>query len=170
MRITLVLRSLVYLAVGLFITFNYEKTLDLGLKAITAFGIGFAMVAVVAALIENRKINDPANLILSTLSLAMALAAANLPAEIQHQAFRYLVALWGLGVLLAEGYVAMRQKTNRQARGEHQISAVLGLLVAAVFLLIPLSDRNAVGFFDAYLLFNAVHLGIAGFTESPKSN
>ena len=64
-------------------------------------------------------------------------------------------------VLKGAGFKTLRGK-------ELSVSAVLGILLGLLYLVLPLNDLDAVGFFGAYMIINAVHLGIAAASERPS--
>lgn len=166
MRLLQLLRAAVFLEVGIIITFTYDKTIAVGLNGLISFGVGYALVSVLYALTKGKKLNEFDHLGLTAVALAIGLAAANLPSEYQHQWFRHLVALLGLCTAIYEGLRVRKVGVKTVAGKERLISASLGLALALLFVILPMSDRNAVGFFDTYMLLNAVHLAIGAFTET----
>jgi hypothetical protein len=80
--------------------------------------------------------------------------------------FVFLVAGWGLITGAFELYLARRSGFATRSGKDNLISAVLSLGVGLLFLIVPLDIVSAVGFFGAYLVLSAVHLGISATTPA----
>jgi hypothetical protein len=168
MRLNLILRTAICLEVGLIITFSQSHSIDIGLIAMTSFGVGYAMVTVFVALLQRKKVNAYGSLPLSALALAVGLAAAIVPVSDGLRWFRWLVVAWGLASGAYELYQAKGAGFKTLRGKELSVSAVLGILLGLLYLVLPLHDLDAVGFFGAYMIINAVHLGIAAASERPS--
>jgi hypothetical protein len=99
----------------------------------------------------------------------VGLAALLVPAtdpEASALVFVYLVTGWGLIAGAFEMYLARRSGFATRFGKDSLISASLSLLVGLLFLAVPLDIISAVGFFGAYLVLSAVHLGISATTPS----
>jgi hypothetical protein len=168
MRLNLILRTAVFLEVGLIITFSQSHGMDIGLIALTSFGVGYAMVNVFVALLQRKKINSYGNLPLTALALLVGLGAAMVPAADSLRWFRMIVVVWGLASGAYEFYQAKKTGLKTVRGKELLISSVLGVILGVLYLAVNLRDVDAVGFFGAYMIVSAVHLGIAAASERPS--
>jgi uncharacterized membrane protein HdeD (DUF308 family) len=164
-------RSAVSVAVGLFITFTQSHSAATGLFALAIFGIGFAVINVVATIWAKGKFLSVESLPLTLIALTVGLFAALIPQTeptAQGLAFVYLVA--GLAVISGamELYLANRSGFKTRPGKDGLISAVLGLALGLLFLIAPLDIVSAVGFFGTYLVISGVHLAIAAFTPQKE--
>jgi uncharacterized membrane protein HdeD (DUF308 family) len=160
-------RALIFVAVGLFITFTQSHSASTGLFALAIFGIGLAVANIAATIWEKRSYLSVESLPLTLISLAVGLFAALIPQAdptAQALAFVYLVAGWAVIAGALELYLANRNGFRTRAGKDGLITAVLGLALGLLFLIAPLDIVSAVGFFGAYLVICGVHLGIAALT------
>ncbi len=167
MKKVLGVRALIFVAVGLFITFTQSHSASTGLFALAIFGIGLAVANIAATIWEKRSYLSVESLPLTLISLAVGLFAALIPQAdptAQALAFVYLVAGWAVIAGALELYLANRNGFRTRAGKDGLITAVLGLALGLLFLIAPLDIVSAVGFFGAYLVICGVHLGIAALT------
>jgi uncharacterized membrane protein HdeD (DUF308 family) len=160
-------RAIVFLAVGLFITFTQSHSAATGLFALARFGIGFAVANVAATIWAKGKYLSVESLPLPLIALAVGLFAALIPQTeptAQGLAFVYLVAGWAVISGAMELYLANRAGFRTRSGKDGLISAGLGLALGLLFLIAQLDIVSAVGFFGAYLVINGVHLAIAALT------
>ena len=94
MRLLLILRAAVCLEVGLIVTFSQSHSVQVGLLALTSFGVGYAMVSVFTALLQRKKLAELDSVVVTALALVVGLAAANAPALQDRLWFQYLVVGW----------------------------------------------------------------------------
>jgi hypothetical protein len=163
------LRAAISFGVGIFITFNQSHSAATGLFALGIFGIGFALLNGVGSVIWGKGIFSLENFPLTLVALPIGIAAISVPAndpEAAALAFVYLVTGWGLISGAFEMYLARRTGFATRFGKDSLISASLSLLVGLLFLIAPLDIISAVGFFGAYLVLSAVHLGISAATPS----
>jgi uncharacterized membrane protein HdeD (DUF308 family) len=100
------------------------------------------------------------------LALVVGLAAANTPVAQDHLWFKYLVVSWGV-VSGAYDLLKARGIGFKTPRGkEHVVSGTLAVALGLLFLLAPLDVVASVGFFGAYMILCAVHLGISAASET----
>jgi hypothetical protein len=102
-------------------------------------------------------------------ALIVGLAALLVPAtdpDASGLVFVYIVTGWGLISGAFEMYLARRSGFASRFGKDSLISASLSLLIGLLFLAVPLDIISAVGFFGAYLVLSAVHLGISATTPS----
>jgi uncharacterized membrane protein HdeD (DUF308 family) len=160
-------RAIVFLAVGLFITFTQSHSAATGLLALALFGIGFAVANVATTIWAKGKYLSVESLPLTLIALAVGLFAALIPQTeptAQGLAFVYLVAGWAVISGAMELYLANRAGFRTRSGKDGLISAGLGLALGLLFLIAQLDIVSAVGFFGAYLVINGVHLAIAALT------
>jgi uncharacterized membrane protein HdeD (DUF308 family) len=160
-------RAIVFLAVGLFITFTQSHSAATGLFALALFGIGFAVANVAATIWAKGKYLSVESLPLTLIALAVGLFAALIPQTeptAQGLAFVYLVAGWAVISGAMELYLANRAGFRTRSGKDGLISAGLGLALGLLFLIAQLDIVSAVGFFGAYLVISGVHLAIAALT------
>ncbi len=167
MQKVLGVRAIIFVAVGLFITFTQSHSAATGLFALAVFGIGLAVANIAATIWDKRKYLSVESLPLTLISLAVGLFAVLIPqadATAQALAFVYLVSGWAVVAGAIELYLANRSGFRNRAGKDGLITAVLGLGLGLLFLIAPLDIVSAVGFFGAYLVICGVHLGIAALT------
>jgi uncharacterized membrane protein HdeD (DUF308 family) len=160
-------RSIIFVAVGLFITFTQSHSAETGLFALAVFGIGLAVANIAATIWENKNYLSVESLPMTLISLAAGLFAALIPQTdptAQALAFVYLVSGWAVVSGAIEFYLANRRGFRTRAGKDGLITAVLGLAIGLLFLIAPLDIISAVGFFGTYLVICGVHLGIAALT------
>jgi len=145
------IRAIIFVAVGLFITFTQSHSAATGLFSLAVFGIGLAVANIAATIWDKRNYLSVDSLPLTFISLAVGL-------------FVYLVAGWAVIAGALELYLANRSGFRTRAGKDGLITAVLGLALGLLFLIAPLDIVSAVGFFGAYLVICGVHLGIAALT------
>jgi len=164
-RLLLILRTAICLEVGLSITFTQSHNVLVGLAALTSFGVGYAMVSVFVALLQRKKLSAYDTLPLTAAALAVGLLAAQAPTADGLTWFRYLVAGWGLFSGLFEVVLARRAGFKTLRGRESLVSAVLALILGILFLAVNLKALDEVGFFGAYMMICAVHLGISAASD-----
>jgi uncharacterized membrane protein HdeD (DUF308 family) len=160
-------RAIIFVAVGLFITFTQSHSAATGLFALAVFGIGLAAANIASTIWDKRNYLSVESLPLTLISLAVGLFAVLIPqadATAQALAFVYLVSGWAVVSGAIELYLANRSGFKTRAGKDGLITAVLGLGIGLLFLIAPLDIVSAVGFFGAYLVICGVHLGIAALT------
>jgi uncharacterized membrane protein HdeD (DUF308 family) len=160
-------RAIIFVAVGLFVTFTQSHSAATGLFALAVFGIGLAVANIPATIWDKRSYLSVESLPLTLISLAAGLFAALIPQTdptAQSLAFVNLVSGWAVVSGAIELYLANRSDFRTRAGKDGLITAVLGLAIGLLFLIAPLDIVSAVGFFGAYLVICGVHLGIAALT------
>jgi hypothetical protein len=163
------LRAAISFGVGIFITFNQSHSAATGLLALGIFGIGFALLNGIGSAVWGKGIFSLENFPLILTALIVGIAAILVPATEPNAAalvFVYLVTGWGLISGAFEMYLARRSGFATRFGKDSLISASLSLLIGLLFLIAPLDIISAVGFFGAYLVISAVHLGISAGTPS----
>ena len=169
MQFVFAARATISFAIGIFITFNQSHSAATGLFALGLFGIGFAILNSVSSQVWAKGIFSLETFPLTLSALNVGVAALLVPTgDLQAAAlvFVFLVAGWGLIAGAFELYLARRSGFGTRSGKDNLISAVLGLGVGLLFLIVPLDIVSAVGFFGAYLVLSAVHLGISAATPA----
>jgi hypothetical protein len=162
-------RAAISFGVGIFITFNQSHSAATGLLALAIFGLGYAVLNGIGSVVWGKGIFSIENFPLTLAALIIGLAALLVPSsdpEASALVFVYLVTGWGLISGAFEMYLARRSGFATRFGKDSLISASLSLLVGLLFLAVPLDIISAVGFFGAYLVLSAVHLGISATTPS----
>ncbi len=169
MKFVFAARAAISFAVGIFITFNQSHSAATGLFALGLFGIGFAILNSVSSQVWAKGIFSLENFPLTLAALIVGVAALLVPTgDLQAAAlvFVLLVSGWGLIAGAFELYLAGRSGFSTRSGKDNLISAVLSLGIGLLFLIAPLDIVSAVGFFGAYLVLSAVHLGISAATPA----
>ena len=169
MKFVFAARAAISFGVGIFITFNQSHSAATGLLALAIFGIGYAVLNGIGSVVWGKGLFSLENFPLTLAALIVGLAALLVPAsdpEATGLVFVYLVTGWGLISGAFEMYLARRSGFATRFGKDSLISASLSLVVGLLFLAVPLDIISAVGFFGAYLVLSAVHLGISAGTPS----
>ena len=168
MRLSSGLRAAISLAVGFFITFSQDHSASIGLIALGIYGVSLAAITFAVHFIGKRGIATIEAIPFAVIALIIGVFAFLVPQGDQTEiaGFIALVTAWGLLSGVLELYAARKEKTSTRLGRDYLISAVFALLLGALFLFAPLDIVSAVGFFGAYLVISAVHLGISAATPS----
>lgn len=169
MKFILAARALISFGVGIYITFNQSHSATTGLFALGIFGIGFAILNAIASQVWAKGLFTLENLPLTIAALVVGVSALLVPTGDLQAAglvFIFLVAGWGLTAGAFELYLARRSGFATRSGKDNLISAGLALSLGLLFLIVPLDIVSAVGFFGAYLVLSAVHLGISAGTPT----
>jgi hypothetical protein len=168
-KFVLALRAAISFGVGIFITFNQSHSAATGLFALGIFGIGFAVLNGIGSSVWGKGIFSLENFPLTLAALILGAAALLVPTgnlEAAGLVFVFLVSGWGLVSGAFELYLARRSGFATRSGKDNLLNAVLSLGLGVLFLIVPLDIVSAVGFFGAYLVLSAVHLGISAATPS----
>ena len=169
MKFVFAARAAISFGVGIFITFNQSHSAATGLLSLGIFGIGFALLNGIGSAVWGKGIFSLENFPLTLTALIVGTAAILVPSTEPNAAalvFVSLVTGWGLISGAFEMYLARSAGFATRFGKDSLISASLSLLVGLLFLAVPLDIISAVGFFGAYLVLSAVHLGISAGTPS----
>jgi hypothetical protein len=167
LRIVLALRAAISFVVGIFITFTQSHSAATGLFALAVFGIGYSVLNAIGTGIWGKGLTAVENMPLTVAAFIIGLLAILVPATdptAQALAFTYLVTGWGLIAGSFELYLARREGFATRMGKDSLLNAGFGLLLGLLFLIAPLDIVSAVGFFGAYLVLSATHLGISAGT------
>ena len=169
MKFVFTLRAAISFGVGIFITFNQSHSAATGLLALGIFGIGFAVLNGIGSSVWGKGIFSLENFPLTLAALILGVAALLVPTgnlEAAGLVFVFLVAGWGLISGAFELALARRSGFATRTGKDNLLNAVLSLGLGLLFLIVPLDIVSAVGFFGAYLVLSAVHLGISAATPA----
>lgn len=169
MKFILAARAAISFGAGIYITFNQSHSAATGLFALGIFGIGFAILNAIVSQVWGKGLFSLENLPLTIAALVIGVSALLVPTgdlQASGLVFIFLVAGWGLTSGAFELYLARRSGFATRSGKDNLISAGLALSVGLLFLIVPLDIVSAVGFFGAYLVLSAVHLGISAGTPT----
>lgn len=170
MRSLFAVRTIVSFLAGVYVVFNQGHYVAVSLVALAGFGIALGLGQITVAIIGRGGLaaieSIPSSIISLTTGLLAALAAAqviqsNAPAHQTIQQFGWLVTGWALTSGAFELYLARRAGFKKPIGRDWAIIAGLSLVLGLINLAIPMDRTTTVGMFIAYLMFSAVHLGIA---------
>lgn len=167
MRLLNALRAVV-LSIGAgYLIFSQDHSAGVGLLVIQLVSTALAVGGIIIFASTKYGVSDlGAPIAIAILVSAMTFILGN---QDELFTFKTLVILFTLLMAILEFVLAM--KANSGDAIELRISAGIGALTAMLFLLAPLNDLNAVGFFSAYLAISAVQRAVwaAGPTNRKKS-
>lgn len=163
MRLVSALKSAIALAAGLVITFAQNHSSIAGLWVLASYCASLA----IALLIASFKASIAEALILLLIgSFAFLLTSSN----VQLQGFGWLVASLTLSLTIVNVFQASTLGFKSKPARDVIITAALNLIIGLLYLLAPLDDVASVGFFGAYLILLAVHLGISAASPVAASS
>lgn len=171
-QLTIAIQAAVAFSVGILITFSQAHNDYVANLGLLILSIGWAVANVLASF--NSKLGKQAlfsRLFIAIASFAMAIFAANLLQMPKDQVGINLVYFWGLFGTIAELNFARLEQRKSAERRDSLISAglALGLFLAQQFA--PIADIvGRVGFFGAYAVILAVHLGLTAATPAQKGS
>ncbi len=164
MKINAAIRAAAALGAGIYITFSQDHGVEIGLLGLTILAFGWAVGSIYSAAIAKDRIQMIAYIplvVLQGLFGYLSLAGA-----VDATLFAALITAWGIligGYELLQGQMlGLRTRAGR----DHLTTALLTIALGGLFLLAPLDEVSAVGFFGAYMVLIAVHLGICAFTPT----
>lgn len=156
MRLTLWLRASISFIAGLVITFAQAHNTQVGLYTLAGFGLSLG-VALTAVSIWLKLLEV---LPLGLFNLMFGSLALLVPTD-SRAGYVWLVCSFAAVTAVTEIYLASRNGFATQMGKEQLLSAVLAGLLASVFIFSSPDEISSVGFFGAYLVLSAVHLGIS---------
>ena len=164
MRLTQIIQAAAALIAGLYVTFAQAHDARAGMLALLIMSIGWFAAAVVSV---TRGRAVLINIVVGVGAAAMAWLSQSFEANATTTFAWELLGSWALFGTLAEVLLGLLHKPQRR---DHFISAGLAaLLFIALLAITSASDSvSRVGFFGAYAMLLAVHLGISAAT--PKAN
>lgn len=173
MRIVRAIQAAAALAGAIFITFNQPDRditgIDwIGLVALIIVGTGWLVANVVAFITSSTKKQSWWLLVIAAgLGLVVVIAVQNL--EAKYQAFQLAAHLFATLVVCQSVALLVIERGSKQDRRENLINVVLSASLSLVLMLGAgqIDEVSILGFFNTFLIFSGVHLGIAAAT--PKA-
>ena len=164
MQLSLWLRPLAAVPVGLFITFSQAHGPTVGLLSFLAFAL--ALTLGFGYLTRADRTQLPLALA-AGVSAVLAGVALTQTGDALLALFLSVVGFWAAVTGAYELYLARKAGWAERAGRDFLISSVLTFGLALLFLVANLDSVSAVGFFGAYLILIGVHWGIAA--AGPKT-
>jgi hypothetical protein len=159
MRINAAIRAAAAFGAGIYITFSQNHGIEVGLLGLTVLSFGWAIGSIYSAAVAKDRIQMIAYIPLVVLQGLFGYLS--LAGVIEATLFGALITAWGIligGYEILQGQmIGLRTRAGR----DHLTTALLTIALGALFLLAPLDEVSAVGFFGAYMVLIAVHLGLA---------
>ncbi|MEN9606372.1 MAG: hypothetical protein RL605_200 [Actinomycetota bacterium] len=177
MRSLFAARALVSFAAGLIVVFNQGQYVAVCLIALAVYGIGVSITQLPIAFFGKGSLSAiesiPTSIIALTIGVLAALAQVQNPSAASAiREFTWLATGWALTSGAFELYLARRAGLKSMSGRDFGIlsglSLLLGLVYLGAYLGISIDRTTSVGLFVAYLMFSAVHLGLAA--ASPKAD
>ncbi|MEY4424220.1 MAG: hypothetical protein RLZZ258_1323 [Actinomycetota bacterium] len=173
MRIVRAIQSASALAGAIFITFNQPNreitgTDWIGLIALIIVGLGWLAANIVAFFTSNNKKQSWWLLVIAAgLALVVLIAVQNLDAK--YQAFELAAHLFATLVVCQSVALLIIDRSNKAERRENLIAVILAAALSLVLMFGSgqIDEVSILGFFNTFLIFSAVHLGISAAT--PKA-
>lgn len=165
MRISQIIQASAAFIAGIFITFSQAHDADVAMLGLLIVSAGWFLAAIIAVLKNQSTV---LNSLVILGSAAMAWMSVSFDANNATTMAWILLMAWGLFGAIFELIFALRANKKSVARRDHLINSVLAIgLFAAQAAITKASDSvSHVGFFGAYAIILAIHLGIAA--ASPK--
>lgn len=168
MRISQIIKAASAFIAGIFITFSQAHDADVAMLGLVIMSAGWAVASVFDVL---KKRNPVLNGIILLAASYMIYCATSFEANNATTMAWILLMAWGLFGAIAELIFALRAEKKSVARRDYLINSVLAIgLFAAQAAITKASDSvSHVGFFGAYAIILAIHLGIAAASPNAKS-
>lgn len=166
MRISQIIKAASAFIAGIFITFSQAHDANVAMIGLVIMSAGW-VVASVFDILKNQ--NPYLNGFVFLGACYMIYCATSFEANNATTAAWILLQAWGLFGAIVELIFALRATKKSSTRRDHFISAALaaGLFVSQISITAAADSVSHVGFFGAYAILLAVHLGIAA--SSPKA-
>lgn len=164
MRISLITRTAAAFIAGIFITFSQAHDANVAMLGLLIISAGW-FLSTLFLILENQ--NRIVNGLIMLATGAIAWLSVSVDANASTAWAWLLLQAWALFAVATELHFANRAAKKSAARRDQVISAALAAaLLAAQLLIDPADSVSHVGFFGAYAIILAVHLGIS--SASPK--
>ena len=166
MRITQIIQASAALVAGLLITFSQKHDADVAMLGLFILSIGWVLASAVAVLKRQSIILHS---VVAIGAMAMIAYSQSFVANEATTRAWILLMSWGLFGAILELIFALRAPRKSDARRDFLINSALAfLLLFAQVAITKASDSvSHVGFFGAYAILLAVHLGVAA--ASPRT-
>lgn len=165
---------MVSFAAGLLVVFNQGHYVAISLLSLTVFSLGLALSQLSIALFGKRGLaaieSIPIGIIalsIGAISAMAALQSLETSPEVVIREFELLATGWALTSGAFELYLARRAGFKTGLGRDWGILAGLSLALGAAMLVLDTDRTTTVGLFVTYLMFSAVHLGLAAASPKP---
>jgi hypothetical protein len=165
MRISLIIKAAAAFIAGIFITFSQAHDASVAMLGLLIVSAGWFLGSLIL-IIKNS--NPVFNGLLMLASAGMAWYSTGFDANGATTAAWILLEAWAFFGAIAELIFALRSKKKSAERRDHFISAALalGLLISQISITKASDSVSHVGFFGAYAIILAVHLGLSAFSPT----
>ena len=169
MRISQIIQASAAFIAGIFITFSQAHDADVAMLGLLIVSAGWFLAAIIAVLKNQSTV---LNSVVFLGSAAMAWLSVSFDANNATTMAWILLMAWALFGAIFELIFALRAGKKSGARRDHLISAVLaiGLLISQASITAASDSVSHVGFFGAYAVILAVHLGISSASPNGISS
>lgn len=156
-------RAIVALVAGGFITFDPEHSARVGLLVFGSYALVEGVVVGIGGLLLKDALTKWLFVAQGALGVVVGIAALVLNGA-GLGALLYGVSVWALLTGFAEFYCGWRARRRFDASRDWMVIGGLTVILAVVFLVIPPDSLLAVGLFGAYAVIVGVYVGIGAFT------
>lgn len=156
-------RAIVALVAGGFITFDPEHSARIGLLVFGSYALVEGVVIGIGGLLLKNALTKWLFVAQGALGVVVGIAALVLNGA-GLGALLYGVSVWALLTGFAEFYCGWRARHRYDAARDWMVIGGLTVILAVVFLVIPPDSLLAVGLFGAYAVIVGVYVGIGAFT------
>lgn len=156
-------RAVVALVAGGFITFDPEHSARVGLLVFGSYALVEGVVVGIGGLLLKDALTKWLFVAQGALGVVVGIAALVLNGA-GLGALLYGVSVWALLTGFAEFYCGWRARRRFDASRDWMVIGGLTVILAVVFLVIPPDSLLAVGLFGAYAVIVGVYVGIGAFT------
>ena len=161
--IVALVRAVVALVAGGFITFDPEHSARVGLIVFGSYALLEGVVVGVGGLLLKDAVTKWLFVAQGVLGVVVGIAALSLNGA-GLGVLLYGVSVWALLTGFAELYCGIRGRGRSDSARDWMVIGVLTVVLALVYLLIPSDALLAVGLFGAYAVIVGVYVGIGAFT------
>ena len=167
MRISQIIKAASAFIAGIFITFSQAHDADVAMLGLVIISAGWAAASVFDTLKNRQPI---LNGIILLGACYMIYCATSFEGNNATTLAWILLMAWGLLGAIAELIFALRAEKRSVSRRDHIINSVLaiGLFAAQAAITKAADSVSHVGFFGAYAIILAIHLGIAAASPNSK--
>ncbi len=168
MRSLNALRAVVLSFGAAYLIFSQDHSVAVGLFILQVVTVALVVGAIGIQRIPKLKVTIRDIFTPSVIALAVAVLSLVVVGEQDLFQFKALVILFAVAMAVLE--IVLSAKADSGEKTELRISATLGALTGLLFVVAPLNDLNAVGFFSAYLAISAVQRAVwaAGPSKGKK--
>lgn len=169
MRIVSALKATLAVAAGFIITFSQVHSAQIGLMVLGGYGVSLGLVLLASFFFAKSQFlqNLPEAILLLVFGIFAHLVLAS---EVQLAGLKWLLASLGLSLTAVHLYIANSLGLKTKKAADSVITALLNAGLGLLFVVFDLDEVAAVGFFGAYLVLLAVHLGISAASPNATAS